>query len=259
MKQWYLLLFAVILPLIWPGFSNPDSSSQTVEEVAVNPPLQVARADLLPDYQTADLEIHPDATSLTPNPKFTDLFDPLTYGASLGEVRGGEFTPQGWRVTSPNDFIRYEINTLTEGSAEWENAGLAAENLSPEQFMLFSMWDPTQGPHGTNSNRVQIQKLDSRHDPPFVRLYWNSDGEEQDGGFSFLEWNPDEAYHWRIEWRPEGDFNVVRVFLQGRHIIYLDYRRPYEPATLYLELGSEEGSESIVGAVYRNVLIGPIG
>ena len=192
-----------------------------------------------------------------PTPPVVELFDPLTNGSSIGQVGGGEFISDGWRVKRKEDFIRYEIGSIPEGFVEWENLGLAAQNKAGDQFMLLGMWDPTKGRYRTNPFRVHVQKLDTNHNAPFVRLRWIANGDEHDGGFNFLNWNPDRVYQWRLEWGPEGEAHVVRLFLNGQSIIRLDYERAYDPSTLYVELGIEERQESVVGAVYRNVRIGP--
>ncbi len=204
--------------------------------------------------------VNPNATPPPPptEPEVTEeIVDPLTNGTSLGQVSGGKFTPRGWEVTRSEDFIRYELSSLVKGFVEWENLGLKPLNASPDQFMLLGMWDPTEGRYRTNPFRVHLQKLDRRHNPPFVRLRWISNGEESDRGFNFIEWNANTVYRWRLEWGKEGDGHVVRVFLQGQSVIRINYRRAYKTAVLYVELGIQERRESIVGAVYRNVEIGP--
>ncbi len=192
-----------------------------------------------------------------PTPPTVDLFDPLTDGTSIGQVGGGQFTSDGWRVKNKADFLRYEISSIPEGFVEWENLGLTPQNKAGDQFMLLGMWDPTKGRYRTNPYRVHVQKLDTNHNAPFVRLRWIANGDENDGGFNFLNWNPDRVYQWRLEWGPEGEAHVVRLFLNGQSIIRVNYERAYDPSTLYVELGIEERQESVVGAVYRNVRIGP--
>ena len=216
-----------------------------------------------PFSSTAMMKVNPNITPTpptpppTPTPPTVELFDPLTNGTSIGQVGGGQFTSDGWRVKRKEDFLRYEIGSIPNGFVEWENVGLAAQNKAGDQFMLLGMWDPTKGRYRTNPFRVHVQKLDTNHNPPFVRLRWIANGDEHDAGFNFLNWNPDRVYQWRLEWGPEGEVHVVRLFLNGQSIIRLDYERAYDPSTLYVELGIEERQESVVGTVYRNVRIGP--
>lgn len=215
-----------------------------------------ARAGLLksPYSDVADFTIKP---SIEPPPPGGDVvIDPLTNGSSVGDVHGGSFVAEGWKVTARGDYIRYEIPSLTNGFVEWDNHGLRPMNADPGHFMLFGMWDPTRGNYRTNPFRVHIQKLDTNHNPPYIRLRWISDGEQHDIGYNFLGWNPQQQYHWRIEWGSEGTGHIVWVFLDGQVIIEESYNRSYSPDVHWVELGIAERDESIVGAVYANVRIG---
>ncbi len=182
--------------------------------------------------------------------------DPLTNRSSLGQVNGGEFTPQGWRINTKDDFIRYDVPPITSGYVEWDNIGLAPQNHYHDNYMLFGMWDPTLGHFRDNPFRVNIQKLDTNHNPPYVRLRWIANGEQHNGGHNFLNWDPAQTYHWRIEWGPIAGVRTARVLLNGQPIISMQYSRVYRPQTHWIELGIAARHESIVGAVYANVVIG---
>ena len=191
----------------------------------------------------------------SPGPQGLVLSDPLATG-SLGQVGGGQFTGFGWQVTRVTDFIRYEVPPIESGYAEWENTGLRRTNLSIDAYVLFGMWDPSRGAYRENPFRVHIQKLDERHNRPYIRLRWISQLEEHNVGHNFLDWDPARAYRWRLEWGPEGASHVARVFLDGQEIIAERYGPPYRPQVHYVELGVEERQESVIGAVYSNLRIG---
>jgi hypothetical protein len=72
-----------------------------------------------------------------------------------------------------------------------------------------------------------------------------------------MDWDPSQTYQWRIEWGPSGDSNEARVYLDGNVIIRATYRRAYKPSVHWVELGIQSRAESVVGAVYSNVRIGP--
>jgi hypothetical protein len=198
---------------------------------------------------------------VTPDPEpapgggVASVSDPLTDGTSVGDVNGGEFTSKGWKVRHKSDFIRYEIQPLESGFVEWENLGLRPANPGG-QYMLFGMWDPTRGVYRTNPFRVHIQKLDSNHNRPYVRLRWIAGGEQHDGGYDFEDWDPEQVYQWRLEWGPNGDANEVRVFLNGQLIVQMTYEKRYSPDVHWVELGIAERAESIVGTIYTNLRIG---
>jgi hypothetical protein len=180
----------------------------------------------------------------------------LTHFSSEGEVSGGVFTSQGWQVTSKHDYIRYEVPPILSGYVEWSNTGFYPRNSSTDNHILFGMWDPSRGGYRANPFRVHIQKLDDNHNPPYVRLRWIANGEQHDDGYNFMDWDPSRVYKWRIDWRPDGGQNAVRVYLNGQQIIDVRYTEPYRPELHWIELGVAERHESIVGAVYSNFRVG---
>jgi len=186
------------------------------------------------------------------------VFDSLMDGTSAGDVGGGEFVAQGWRVTTKSDFIRYVVPTITSGFVEWENTGLRTTNPAPDNVMLLGMWDasPEAGPYRTNAFRLHLRKLDDTQEPPFLRLRWIANGEQHDTGANVQFWDPGHVYRWRIEWGPTGLGNAAQVFLDGAPIMLQQYTRDYAPKRHLIELGVEERRESMVGAVYSNIRIG---
>lgn len=199
----------------------------------------------------------PDPPPPAPPPSGgTILSDPLT-GGSLGEVSGGTFTSRGWKVDDPGNYVRYEVPPLEEGWVEFDTTGLREINPSPDQFMLFGMWDPSAGPYRENPFRVHLQKLHPNpHNPPYLRVRWISNDEQHDEGSNFYDWNPNQTYRWRIEWGPDGDSQLARVLLDGQVMIRVSYRRPYRPNVHYIELGIAERGESVVGITYSNFRVG---
>lgn len=192
----------------------------------------------------------------TPPPGGAFLYDPLV-GGSVGEVSGGQFTPSGWRVTSPADYIRYEVPTLERGWVEFDTTGMREVNPSSDQFMLFGMWDPSAGPYRANPFRVHLQKLHPNpHNPPYLRVRWISQGEQHDEGSNFYAWNPSQKYHWRLDWGPAGDGHRMSVRLDGDTVIDFGYRRAYRPGVHWIELGIAERGESVVGVTYSDMQIG---
>jgi hypothetical protein len=184
------------------------------------------------------------------------LSDPLTNGSSTGRVNGGRFISSGWQVTDVRNFIRYEVPPISNGYVEWDNRGLTPTNRDTNGYMLFGMWDPSRGSYRENPFRVHLQKLDTQHNRPHIRLRWIAEGEEHNLGHNFLDWSPQKAYHWRIEWGPSGGANEVRVLLDGAAIMTRRYTQTYRPKVHYVELGIEERGESVLEAIYSNVRIG---
>ena len=184
------------------------------------------------------------------------LSDSLTNGGSRGQVSGGGFTSRGWEVRAKNNFIRYNIPPLAAGYVQFDTWGLLRSNPSPHQFMLFGMWDPNRGDYRANPFRVHIQKLDPRHNGPYLRLRWIAQGEQHDEGNSFLNWDPFKVYTWRLQWGPAGARNSADLFLNGNRMVTVSYSKAYNPSKHYVELGIAQRAESIQGVVYSNVEIG---
>jgi hypothetical protein len=185
--------------------------------------------------------------------------DPLTTGSSAHAIdrRGGEFTDRGWRVTANSDFLRYEVDAIQSGFVMWNNTGLTRRGFNADSHMLFGMWDPTAGGFRANPFRVNVQKLwNNPHNPPFVRLRWISGGALEDAGMNFQDWLPGETYSWRLQWGPGGGAQVAKLFLDGIEILQIQYNRPYLPNTHFIEFGVAERNESVVDAVYSNIIIG---
>jgi hypothetical protein len=183
--------------------------------------------------------------------------DLLTNGTSVGSVRGGEFTPEGWKINNLDEYIRYEIPPTSSGFVQWENLGLRRTNADAEAYMMFAMWDPSSGDFRANPFRVNIQKLDTQHNPPYVRLRFISDGDERNTGYNFLDWDPSQRYRWRVEWGPAAERNAARVFVNGVEVMQVAYTPAYEPRTHFVEMGvNESRNESCIGAIYSNVRIG---
>lgn len=182
--------------------------------------------------------------------------DSLTDGSTLAIERGGgTFTPDGWRVDSNSDFLRYEVPTIEHGYVQWQNIGLTPQGIADSR-MFFGMWDPTAGNYRTNPFRVHVQHAwPPDHNPPWIRLRWISQGRQEDGGYNFNDWDPGRVYTWRVEWGPDEEDELARVLLDGVEIIRLPYTHQYLPNTHWIELGIEERKESIIGLVYKNLAI----
>jgi hypothetical protein len=183
--------------------------------------------------------------------------DPLTNGLSVGMVRGGEFVSGGWRINNLDEHIRYEIPTTSNGFLEFEAMGLRPQNYERQAYMLFAMWDPEGGEFRTNPFRVNVQKLDTSHLSPYMRLRFISRRDEQNTGFHKLDWDPNHRYRFRLEWGPGEDRNEARFYIDGAEVMSVIYKPEYLPGTHWVELGvNESRNESLIGAIYSNVRIG---
>lgn len=185
------------------------------------------------------------------------VLDRLTDGSTLATDReGGTLTADGWRVNNNGDFLRYEIPTVVNGYAQWDNVGLTARGANDISLMLFGMWDPTAGRYTRNPFRVHVLKsFPDPHNPPYFRFRWISQGIEEEGFGNFTDWDPDTVYTFRVDWGPGEGANLARVFVNNQEFARVRYTRPYQPNTHYIELGIQERHESVIGAVYRNFVV----
>jgi hypothetical protein len=185
------------------------------------------------------------------------VFDELTGGSTLATERnGGEFLPEGWRVNSTDDFLRYEVPTVDNGYVQWQNLGLTPTGATGDSVMLFGMWDPTAGSYRQNPFRVHLEKLwGPTHNPPYIRFRWISQGRQDEVGYNFTDWDPSKVYTWRVEWGPDGGAFTARVYLDGMQIMEVGYERAYQPDTHWIEFGPSERHETVVGAIFRNFAV----
>jgi len=187
------------------------------------------------------------------------LFDPLTNGSSLGDVGGGEFTDEGWKVIASSNFIVYDMQTIDSGFLEFDVSGLDIRNPTRDPRHLFFMWDPSLGSNMTSNRfRVSLQKLDGRSsiNDRWLRLRFITQGRQIDVGSTFRGWIPEQTYRIRLEWGPEGEVLVCRLFIDDREIFFFQYPKPYIPQIHRIELGAAGRAETPENAVYSNVAIG---
>lgn len=187
------------------------------------------------------------------------LYDPLTNGSTLGDIGGGQLTPEGWLVEASSNFIVYDMPTIQTGFLEFDIKGLDIRNPTRDARHLFFMWDPSVGSDMTaNPFRVSLQKLDGRSsiNDRWLRLRFISQGRQIDVGSTFRGWEPEKTFRIRLEWGREGDANVCRLFINGNEIFFFNYARPYNPTIHRIELGAAGRAETPEGAIYSNVAIG---
>ena len=187
------------------------------------------------------------------------LYDPLTTGSSLGDVGGGEFTSEGWKVIASSNFIVYDMPTIETGFVEFDVKGLDIRNPSHDARHLIYMWDPSLGNNmTTNRFRVSLQKLDGRSsiNDRWLRLRFITQGRQIDVANTFRGWIPENTYRIRLEWGREGDVNVCRVFINDDQKMFFQYNKPYIPVVHRIELGAAPRAETPEGAIYSNITIG---
>ena len=188
------------------------------------------------------------------------VFDPLTNGMSVGEVGGGEFRAGGWFTTDAKSFIRYRIPPTVNGFVEFDVTNLRNPNPRSEKRNLMIMWDPTAGDYTDNPFRVHIAKYDTKLVTRWhMRLRFIANGQETNTGVDFFDWDPNQIYHFRLEWGAFPEIvstQRVQVLMDGRAVMVRNYDNLYKPSTHWVELGMAPRSETLEQALFSNVTIG---
>jgi hypothetical protein len=177
------------------------------------------------------------------------VIDPLTSGASVGEVSGGAFVSGGWQPGAASNYIRYDVEAIETGFVEFQLTNLTRLNPRRDTKQLLSMWDPTRGDLTENPFRVTVQK-DGPGD--FIRLRFITQGQQRDDKQRAPGWDPAHLYKFRVEW----DGSSARVLIDDQERLSINYTRRYLPARHYIELGAASRAETLEGAIYSNVRIG---
>jgi hypothetical protein len=190
------------------------------------------------------------------------VFDPLLNSTSVGSVGGGTFIPgQGWRANNVNDYINYDIPTLTSGTLEFDIVGVQSDEPGPYDIGMkfYSMGDGSQWDFIGFRNqpwKVSLDKKSGRLFPNesgvvenIFRLF-DDDNRTKTGRNSFHE---DEKYHVRLTW---GRGHVL-VMIGNEVIADENYSGEYSPPNHRIALGCSSRGETLRNAIWSQVKIGP--
>jgi len=200
--------------------------------------------------------------------------DPLTIGQTFGKAKGGQFIPgQGWQAKSVVDGIDYDIPTLASGIIEFDitNIGKVEGVCCNADLKFLSMGDRNNF-GDFNSFRDHpwkmhlVQRADG--DGTGLEIIWRNGGTEPDGNpgdhrIKMTCCGPDfrnsSVFHFIVKWSPAG-YNISVGVNGGAQQEYLADGfggRAYAPPNHRVSLGCYPRSETIIGAIYRNVTIRP--
>jgi len=201
------------------------------------------------------------------------LEDPLTHKGTLGRRQGGEFTSEGFKVTSPlHHFILYQTNLSGQIRVEFEAKGFLPNEATDSKLVFFRMFDspPDEqegslpmmaryflyeirkqglegGRVGKATNGLAL-KLGGRGLQNFTRLGTWEPGQARTGN---LSWDPDKKYFFRIIW----DQRRTKIY-RDDVLIYDIYEPRFAPTKIYIRLGGTCGDRKApIGVTYSNVRI----
>jgi hypothetical protein len=222
------------------------------------------------------------ASFVTPEGGFlrgNQVFDPLTNGATVGQIIGPvTFLPtQGVRLEQSGSYIRYSMPvTINAGEFSLEVMGLRANGPGGKAKVMAMSSDNAD--FTTDPYRVDIQYRGVLGSPPNAITYRVLFGSADDLDVryepdtatrfnSVFSLNPNQKYFWRFTWG-NGE---VRVTVQeggakdnGRMFYNVGVRATkgsYNPRPHYVYIGAPTGRDgeqpTIPGTIYSNVYAGP--
>jgi hypothetical protein len=196
------------------------------------------------------------------------IFDPLTTGFSVGQVRGGQFSPEGWTATKGSDGIDYDISTCTSCRLEFDILGF------DDGLYLFGQGEAKILSMGNARAFGNFQDFRDHEWKMHFSIRSDGDGTGLDvvwrnGGFGDGEnpgdhrvkvepgprWSESQATRVTLEWSPRG----YLVFINGMEWIDEDFEGDaYAPPNHRISLGCYPRNETFEFATFRNVRLTPL-
>jgi len=204
-----------------------------------------------------------------------EVYDPLTDGSTVGSRIGGRFVAgQGWKADSDADGIFYDFGSCTSCTVEFDvtNFGRAVGASRSKDYKWLTMGDAsTFGNFLAFRNHPWKMHLEQRSDGngTGMKLIWrNGDigdgnpGDHENRNDSTVDWRANVVYRFTLRWTPAA-FSV-RVGIVNADGTVGDDRewfsgsfggRAYAPPFLRISLGCYPRTETMAGAIWRNVHI----
>lgn len=196
-----------------------------------------------------------------------EVFDPLTNGKTVGEVRGPvEFIQgQGAKLVSPDSHIRYVLPVNLQGG-EFSMMVLGADEGAPgDKSKIFSMQEgPFEGDITDDDYRMTAELRGRNYGAPgsvAFRIICG-DGVSRDGERHQVNFNSSRWYFWRFSWRTGTARLEVRLDNRNGSAVYDRTigtgSHPYRPDPHYLYIGVPMGRNgaldaTLPGGIYKNV------
>ncbi len=193
-----------------------------------------------------------------------EVFDPLTEGFSVGQVRGGRFIQgQGWQTVTRNDGIDYDIPTCDNCVVEFDMTGIGDGIGQPHDDKWLSMGDAL-GFNGFDDFRNQDWKMTLEQradgDGTGMKLIWrNGDAGDDDPGDHTgkadpgPDWQENVSYHFKFDWDPRG----FRIFINNELWFEDGFAEPYAPPNHRISIGCYPRGETRRDAIYSNFVVKP--
>lgn len=188
------------------------------------------------------------AAAATRCPIVEDFTTGRTTGARLQDP--GEFTPEGWRVTSEQTQIRYDLGKhYRKGSVELEIKGPLNQ---PRKRTAFAAWNEEAGADGDRKTQAFFQ-LRFQQGAMMLRLTYRPGGRSFEGRTDPIEWR-DKWYKIRGAWDTTG--GESHLWLDGRLLKSGRFNSAFEGLRwVFIGKDNYQKQFSIPGVVYRNLKV----
>jgi len=162
----------------------------------------------------------------------------------------GEFTPEGWRVTTPNTQIKYDLGRFySRGSVEMQVRGPLSQ---PLKHSLIALWNEEAAVDG-NRKTQSFYQLRLQETGMMLRLTNRSDGRSFEGKTGSLDFG--DGWHTvRGTWDTKGGEN--HLWLDGKSIKSGKFNAEF-PGFRWVFIGKDNYQEqfSVPGIEYRNLKV----
>jgi hypothetical protein len=190
--------------------------------------------------------------------------DLLTNGTTVGKQRGGGFVPGGWQSRSLTDGIDYDVPACVACTLEFDVTNFGAQEGLPFERDLkwVSMGDANAfGDFSTFRDHPWKMHLVQRADyPTGMEIIWRNGGQDPNGDpgdhrikltSTPITFQSSAVYHFLLDWDTTG----YLITVNGVAVLQDGWGHPYVPPNFRISLGCYPRGDSIIGAVYRNVLL----
>ncbi len=203
----------------------------------------------------------------TPLPAGVMISESLKDGATQGIVGDGTLTAEGLQLHGGEGFLRYGISTTSQGYVEFDAKGFVTDELhggSEFKAVLLTMWDGNAPYLYESSGYIYELRffghISGRPDASntlSIRLL--SDYDWNEGHRHYYSWDPNQTYHFRVEW----SLGSSTVYVNGEAVATCPVAKEFRPGNHQIQIGanmvapySHRWKESPHDILISNVVIG---
>jgi len=194
------------------------------------------------------------------------ISDPLTNGASVGMVGGGEFTSAGYQITADGGYIIYDTEIQGDFGVEFDTSGLIPgeyfHDPDDQATILFMQdapvetdWSQWRSLSSCLFQMIKLMDYPGSSTTDYMKYKAGCNGGAT--GFEFrsegpLSWDPSTTYHWTITVRS----GVTTAYRDGQFLFSESGFRPQDRMRfMFGGTGQPFGGLSPDNVTYSNIVI----